>query len=138
MRLAIGAKSAEMLKINDETVSLYERMGGESGVERLIDAFYSKVLADVSLAPFFAATPMDKLRAMQKEFFSMALGGPVTYSGRPLSHVHHGRGITKTHFGNFVQHLIETLKEIGVSQEDADKVIEHVNTFTNEVTGASY
>jgi hemoglobin len=75
---------------------------------------------------------------MQKEFFSMALGGPITYSGRPLAHAHHGRGITREHFSHFVNHLLETLRDIGIDEHDADLVIEHINTFANEITGVSY
>lgn len=118
--------------------SLYDRLGGAPAIDGLIEAFYVRVLADPKLAPFFADTPMERLRAMQKQFFSMALGGPDEYSGRAMGHVHHGRGITKAHFAHFVEHLIETLKDIGVEEADTDAVIEHINTFTNEITGTSY
>lgn len=119
-------------------VSLYDRLGGAPAIDGLIEAFYVRVLADPKLAPFFADTPMERLRAMQKQFFSMALGGPDAYSGRAMGHVHHGRGITKAHFAHFVEHLIETLKDIGVEEAETDAVIEHINTFTNEITGTSY
>ncbi len=74
--------------------SLYDRLGGAAAIDGLIEAFYVRVLADPKLAPFFKDTPMERLRAMQTQFFSMALGGPVEYTGRSMSQVHHGRGIT--------------------------------------------
>ncbi len=118
--------------------SLYERLGGAAMIDSLIEAFYIRVLADPKLAPFFHDTPMERLHTMQSQFFSMALGGPVEYTGRSLSQVHHGRGITKIHFAHFVEHLIETLRDIGVNEADTDAVIEHINTFANEITGTSY
>jgi hemoglobin len=121
-----------------DSPSLYERIGGASALDDLIEAFYIRVLADPILAPFFHDTPLDRLRKMQKEFFAMALGGPIAYSGRSLAHAHHGRGVKREHFAHFVQHLVETLKDIGVSQGDADHVIDHINTFANEITGTSY
>ena len=121
-----------------DTPSLFERIGGSAVVDELIEAFYVRVLADPLLAPFFHDTPLDRLRRMQKEFFAMALGGPIAYSGKSLAHAHHGRGVKREHFAHFVQHLVETLKDIGISQEDADHVIEHINTFSNEITGTSY
>ena len=124
--------------MNSPSLSLYDRLGGAAAIDSLIEAFYVRVLADPKLAPFFAETPMERLQAMQKQFFSMALGGPDEYSGRAMGHVHHGRGITKAHFAHFVEHLIETLKDIGVEDADTDAVIEHINTFTNEITGTSY
>ena len=118
--------------------SLYDRLGGAAAIGGLIEAFYVRVLADPKLAPFFQNTPMDRLHTMQSQFFSMALGGPVEYTGRSMGQVHHGRGITKVHFAHFVEHLIETLKDIGVDETDTDAVIERINTYTNEVTGTSY
>lgn len=118
--------------------SLYDRLGGEDMIASLIPAFYVRVLADPVLSPFFKHTALDKLHGMQREFFAMATGGPITYSGKPLAHAHHGRGITKHHFALFTGHLVDTLLGIGVTQEEADEVIERINTYTNEVTGTSY
>jgi len=118
--------------------TLYERLGGESGIESLVIAFYVKVMADPELAPFFRKTSIEKLHAMQKEFFSMALGAPVQYSGRPLAHVHHGRGITKHHFSRFVNHLLTTLEDLGASEAETSEVIDRINSYANEITGSSY
>lgn len=120
------------------SLTLYERLGGAAAIENLVEAFYVRVLADPELAPFFRNTSLERLRHMQSEFFSMALGGPVTYSGPPLSHVHHGRGITRHHFALFVGHLLETLRDMGCDVTETDEVIEHINTFANEITGTSY
>ncbi len=53
-------------------------------ISEVIDEFYDRVLADPDLKPFFRNTSMDKLRRMQREFFSAALDGPITYSGKLL------------------------------------------------------
>ena len=118
--------------------SLYERLGGEDLIATLIPAFYVRVLADPELGPFFKHTALDKLHAMQREFFVMATGGPIEYTGRPLAHAHHGRGITRQHFACFTGHLVETLLDMGVTRAEADEVIERINTTTNEIVGASY
>ena len=124
--------------MNTNKPSLYERLGGEDMISALIPAFYVRVLADPELGPFFKDTELEKLHAMQREFFVMATGGPLQYSGRPLAHTHHGRGITRHHFSSFTNHLIETLLDMGVTQEEADEVIERINAMTNEIIGASY
>lgn len=118
--------------------TLYERLGGEDMISTLIPAFYVKVLADAELAPFFRHMSIEKLHEMQRDFFAMATGGPIAYSGRPLAHAHHGRGISKHHFALFTTHLVDTLLDMGVTQSEADEVIDRVNTFVNEVTGTSY
>ena len=118
--------------------SLYDRIGGESAIESLIIEFYVRVMGDAELAPFFRSSSLEKLHAMQREFFAMALGGPVSYSGRPMAHVHHGHGITTQHFARFVGHLVDTLADMGVSEDEAAEVVDRINHYANEVVGESY
>ena len=119
----------------DKQQTLYERVGGEQTIIELIHEFYDRVLADPELRPFFEKTSMDKLRRMQREFFSAALDGPISYTGRPLGHVHHGRGITKHHFALYVGHLIDTLRDQGINDQDVQDIIGRINTYADEITG---
>lgn len=120
------------------SASLFDRLGGRAGIESLVITFYTRVMADSELAPFFRHTEVEKLHLMQREFFTMALGGSVSYSGRSIGHVHHGRGITAHHFSRFVEHLVQTLEDLGVDDAEAEQVIDRINSFANEVTGTSY
>ncbi|MDX1707378.1 MAG: group 1 truncated hemoglobin [Desulfobacterales bacterium] len=115
--------------------TLFERIGGEQMIAEVVDDFYERVLADPELKPFFKNTSMDKLRCMQKEFFSVALDGPITYTGKPLAHVHHGRGITKYHFTLFVNHLLNTLRYYQISDQEVADIISRINTYADEITG---
>ena len=121
--------------MHDEQQTLFERVGGEQAISDLIHEFYDRVLADPELKPFFKNASVGKLRRMQREFFSAALDGPITYSGRPLSHVHHGRGITKHHFALYVGHLIDTLKDKGINDQDVQEIIGRISTYADEITG---
>jgi len=115
--------------------SLYERIGGAETVAKLVDAFYRRILADPELAPFFADSDMHKLRAMQREFFSVALGGPVTYFGKPLAYAHRGRGIERPHLQRFVDHLLATLEDHGLDERDVHDVIERINVYSSDILG---
>ncbi len=121
--------------MQDKQQTLFERVGGEHAISDLIDKFYDRVIADPELKPFFTDSSMDKLRRMQREFFSVALDGPITYTGRPLSHVHHGRGITRHHFALYVGHLIDTLQSRGINDQDVQDIIGRINTYAGEITG---
>jgi hemoglobin len=115
----------------NQTASLYDRLG----LSQLIGVFYERVLADKELAPFFAHSPMDKLRHMQTEFFAAALGGPQKYSGLSLAWAHSGRGIATRHFARFAEHLLAVLREQGVNEADAREVIARINTHASDITG---
>ena len=119
----------------EEQKTLFQRVGGEQAITELIHEFYDRVLADPELKPFFKDTSVDKLRRMQREFFSAALDGPITYTGRPLSHVHHGKGITKYHFARYVDHLIDTLRSRDITEKDVNDIIGRINTYANDITG---
>ncbi|MDX1648636.1 MAG: group 1 truncated hemoglobin [Myxococcota bacterium] len=115
--------------------TLYERLGGEAAITRLMGDFYDRVLADPELAPFFEGVEMDKLRRMQREFFAAALGGPVLYSGRGLAEVHAGRGIEVRHLRRFLDHLFETLRAHDITEVDAYEVVSRINLYADEITG---
>jgi hemoglobin len=119
----------------DKRQTLFARIGGEQTIAKLIGDFYDRVLADPELKPFFNNTSMDKLGRMQREFFSAALDGPITYTGKPLGHVHHGRGITKHHFALYVNHLIDILRDHGITDQDAQDIIGRISTYADEITG---
>jgi hemoglobin len=124
--------------MNTTEPSLYDRLGGEQAIAAITRAFYGRVMEDVELKPFFAHTLLDKQVAMQNAFLCQALGGPMVYSGKSLAHAHQGRGIGTSQFAKFVQYFLDTLKEFGVSNEDADAVISRLNTLSNEITNKSY
>ena len=118
-----------------EQPTLYEKIGGEKTIEKLVTKFYEKVLADPQLAPFFKHTSMEKLVRMQKEFFTSALDGPQKYFGMTMQKAHHGRGIKLLHFNLFSLHLMETLKDLDISDTEVQEVIARINLRVNEVTG---
>ncbi|NNE92902.1 MAG: group 1 truncated hemoglobin [Verrucomicrobiales bacterium] len=120
--------------MNNEETTLYERIGGEDAITGMLDSFYKKVTTDPELSPYFKNVPMDRLQRMQREFFSSATGGPIKYSGRPLAHVHHPLAISSREFQRFTQHLIETLQEKGIDEQDVLDVIARVNLYADEIT----
>jgi hemoglobin len=121
--------------VSDDERSLYERVGGKEAIAELVDDFYTRLLGDKDLVEFFNMARMDHLRAMQREFFSIALDGPITYTGGPLRHVHQGRGIRREHFSKFAQHMLDTLVAYGVSEDEVSEIIGRINTYADEIVG---
>ncbi|NND00794.1 MAG: group 1 truncated hemoglobin [Gammaproteobacteria bacterium] len=123
--------------MNEKKSTLYERIGGQDGVVRLVDIFYSRVLGDDSINQFFSTTSMDQLKNMQQEFFSLALGGPSKYSDIDLSMAHKGKGIQTRHFKAFVENLFSTLAEFDLNENDRYEIISTLNTYVEEITDDS-
>jgi len=117
-----------------EDTSIYDRIGGAEGIEGLVDDFYEKITNDEVLKSYFKNASVGKIMNMQKQFFSAATGGPLLYSGRPLKEVHKHLGISRYEFDRYVNHLVDTLKTAGISEEDSREVVAKINIYKDDIT----
>ena len=115
--------------------TLYEQIGGQPTVAKLITAFYKKVFTDPMLGPFFVHTSLEKLTLMQEQFFTIALGGPKPENSIPLREPHHGRGIRHEHLTRFTDHLMSTLNDVGIEGEDANAIVVRIAGYSGEILG---
>src|SRR3954469_14573589 len=120
------------------TMTLFEQLGGQAAVEAAVDNFYRKVLSDDRVSRFFEGVDMDKQRAKQKGFLTMAFGGPHNYSGKDMrmGHAHLVKmGLNDSHFDAVVELLGGTLKELGVNDELIAQVAAIAESTRNDVLG---
>lgn len=71
--------------------TLYELVGGEETVTRLVAAFYPRVYQHPELAPLFGVE-MEEIMRKQRMFLTQFLGGPLLYSeefGPPAMRMRH-------------------------------------------------
>lgn len=123
--------------MNNGNMSLYERVGGEEAIVKLVNAFYLRVFQDDSLVDFFDNVQVDRLKKMQKEFFTIALGGPSDYSDMNLAHAHQGRKINTQHFHAFSNHMFDTLADFNLTDDECYQVISKINTFVDDIVESS-
>jgi len=97
--------------------TIYERIGGFSTVQALVEDFYERVLRIESLRHYFAGVDMSNLVRHQTDFFCMVLGGPVRYSGRQLREAHRHLSIAGEDFDRVVDTLKECHLDAGVEDE---------------------
>jgi hemoglobin len=101
----------------EKQTTLYERLGGTNGVQRIVDDFIKRVLEDPRVnwtrtgvrtkgwlrtkeAPQWQATPenINRLKLHFVQFISLAGGGPPKYDGKPVKPTHLNMQITKAEF----------------------------------------
>jgi hemoglobin len=123
---------------NEERVmSLYERLGEEQGIRAAVDQFYDRVTGDPELKPYFEGIDMGRLRGHQAKLLIQVTGGPVQYDGRDLATAHAGLEITGPDFDRVVAHLVDTLENLGVAQEDIGQVGAALTAHRDEIVTAS-
>ena len=117
--------------------SLFDQVGGAEVVEKVVNRFYDRVVNDEQLGKFFENASVDRIKSMQRQLFGVALGGPLTYQGRPLNEVHKGMGITRDDLSLYIEHLVETLSEMEIAPESANQFVARIATYADEVLGES-
>jgi hemoglobin len=113
--------------------NLYEKLGGESNIAKVVDDFYDMVLADETVNGFFEHTDMQKQREHQTKFISFALGGPNQYTGGAMAKVHEGMHLQPAHFDAIVKHLRTALEHAGVPQSDIAEAIGKVESLRGDI-----
>jgi hemoglobin len=74
----------------EESLPLFERLGGRPALVRLLHHFYADVRQHRVIGPIFTSHIADWPKHIEKiaDFWSNATGGPVRYSGpMPLKHI---------------------------------------------------
>jgi hemoglobin len=118
--------------------TIYEELGGAAAVDAAVDIFYRKMLADDRVAKYFDDVDMDRQAAKQKAFLTMVLGGPSHYTGLDMRKAHAhlvDRGLADLHVDVVIEHLGSTLKELGASDGQIERVAAVANSVRNEVLG---
>ena len=121
-----------------ENQTLYERIGGEAAVSAAVELFYRKVLEDYRINRFFGQSDMEKQLAKQKAFFTMAFGGPNSYTGQDMRTAHAPLvklGLTDLHFDAVMEHLNATLVELNVPADLIAEVTTIAEGARNDVLG---
>ena len=113
--------------------TLYERIGGEAAVDKAVDIFYEKVLADDRISSFFENIDMFAQARKQKAFLTMVFGGPNDYTGEDMRNAHAGMGLNDDHFNAVVEDLASTLSELGVSDADIQEVANIAESVRGDV-----
>jgi len=126
-------KGADEQNSNSESARkpLYERLGGDAGIQAIVDDFVVRAIADprvnwerkgvksaglnlsrktVEWKPTEENTA--KLKKHVAQFLALATGGPAQYEGRDIKELHRGMRITNAEFDAAVGDLKATLDKL--------------------------
>lgn len=137
--LAAVAPAAAPADQHEEKPSLYTRLGGYDAIAAVTDDFIGRLLADASLAHFFAGHSTESkvhIRQLVVDQLCAATGGPCVYIGRDMKSSHAGLGITEAHWNAAVGHLVATLDKFKVPQAEKDELLAIVSTLKADIVEA--
>jgi truncated hemoglobin YjbI/ankyrin repeat protein len=110
---------------------LFERLGGQPTIDRLVDLLYEGIGDDDQLRPLFGRS-LAGGRSMQKLFFAEWLGGPRRYSEQAhagLRHTHDGLPITPALAFRWLGHFRRSLEATVAASSDRRAILAQVRSL---------
>ena len=114
---------------------MFQRVGGTKAMTALIDKFYDKILSHPITSPAFAGRDAQNVKKHQVEFFSNALGGAVSYTGRPMKQVHTGLNVSDVQFALVAVMLHQSMRELDVPHDIHIAVMDLASSLKSNVVG---
>ena len=99
---AAPAASAAIAPADD---SLFRALGAQPGIERIVDDFVPRLVADPRTGEFFRKADRAHLKQMLSQQFCVVSGGPCVYTGLPMKLAHQDMDISKGDFNALVEVL---------------------------------
>lgn len=123
--------------------SLYERLGGDEALRRIVDDFIERAIADPrvnwerkgvrrggvlgigSESAEWKATPdrLAKVKLHMQQFLAVATGGPAKYDGRGMKELHAGMQIANPEFDATVGAMQASLDRLGVATAEQKELL---------------
>ena len=131
--LASAALAARVAIADTSTASLYEKLGGQSGVAAISDLLIDRVSADVRLGRSFKDADLGRIKRLLAEQLCDLSGGPCHYSGDSMREVHAGHHISEAEFYGMVDALRTILKERQVGIAATNQLLRLLAPMKREV-----
>ena len=93
---------------------VYQAWGGKPGIRAVMEDFFTRLLADPRMRPFFKDTNRGHLVAQLTEQLCQEAGGPCTYDGPPMGAVHESLDIGRSDFNALVEVLQQSMDAKGI------------------------
>ncbi|HTD86606.1 MAG TPA: group 1 truncated hemoglobin [Candidatus Binatia bacterium] len=126
----------------ERKLTLFERLGGDNGVNAIVDDFTQRAIADprvnwerkgVKRSGFFnrnnsvtwTATEQNvgTLKQHIAQFLALATGGPAKYDGKEMAAVHTGMRITNAEFDAAVGDLKASLDKLQIGTKEQKELL---------------
>ena len=111
-----------------ETKSLFERLGGSSGIERIVDEVANRHLENPVICARFRPylEPPEKLQQLKvhlARFLELGSGGPPRYTGRDMKTAHRGMNISPEEYMAAVDDIVAALVQVGIDEQSRKDVL---------------
>lgn len=132
----IAGVAQETEVVEEEQLSLYERLGGYDAIAAVVDDFANRLVADPALVRHFGGFSDDRLQQFKTfniQLVCMATGGPCTYEGRSMLKTHQGSRISEADFDQVAANLVATLDHFKVPDRERGELLAIVGSLRGDI-----
>jgi hemoglobin len=116
--LALSPATAAMAQ---ET--LYQHLGGQAGITRIVDEAYALFLRDDRVKDDFDNINPKRLKSRLVEQFCQITQGPCVYHGRPMAAAHNGLDLTQAKFNAVAEDVQTAMEHVGIPYRTQNRLM---------------
>ncbi len=113
--------------------SLYQALGGQPGINRVVEGLLYRIADDKRIVHHFADTDILRLQEKLQEQLCVEAGGPCEYTGDSMAEVHAGFAITEADFNALVEDLIEAMTAEGISVRAQNRLLQRLAPMRGDI-----
>ncbi|MBC3862401.1 group 1 truncated hemoglobin [Undibacterium jejuense] len=113
--------------------TLYEDLGQDAGISRIVDETAQQILNDSRIKDGFKETNMKRLASLLKEQFCVLADGPCKYSGDDMKIVHEKLGITSAQFNALAEDLQIAMEKCEIPFSVQNKLIARLAPMKRDI-----
>lgn len=135
----IEDKAPPKVKVEAPKTALWDRLGGEASVRKVIADFTKAAAADPKVnfsrdgKYKLDETTVQLLEDQVVDFVSSVTGGPLKYDGKNMKDAHKGMGITNGEYDATAKHLKKALEKNGAKVDDVTAVMQAVEGLRKDI-----
>lgn len=120
------------------TSSLYERLGGNEGISRLVDDIVQAHMDNPAIQKRFLPYGEDPdqlstIKGHLVNFLGSGSGGPEDYTGRSMPEAHRGMNVNEAEYVAAVDDILLTLDNHGIDEETKKDVLAIAYSLKGEI-----
>ncbi|KAJ3317364.1 hypothetical protein HDV06_001676 [Boothiomyces sp. JEL0866] len=117
-----------------KTSEIHTKIGGDKGLDEIIEKFYDLVLQDDFLAPYFVRMNISQQKRVMKSYMNyLFLGTP--YNAKKMKTAHSKLQLNDSHFNKVKELLFMSMEQLNVDHESIDQFLIICEKTRSDVLG---
>ena len=107
-------------------LSLFDRLGGKEGIEKLVDSLVATVTTNPKLKKSFAKTKdaqLDEFKKNLNDQICEMAGGPCKYAGKDMASAHAKMNVSGAQWDAFVMDLNTAMDESQIGEDEKNELM---------------